>query len=383
MPEENASKQFALITDLFFKGDSDIPSEIQIVPVGDYNHPEYGEFSITEKDLNKIIKNFNKMENDIPIDYEHQTLTGEEAPAAGWIKKLFKKVNEGIWAVVEWTDKAKEYIKNKEYRYISPVINFNATDKESGKVIGARVHSIALTNTPWFDGMQPIVTKDNLQIVMLNKIKKGDLVMLEKLKKLLGLSDETDESKVIEELEKLVKAKDSIPDLKGIFKELDLKENAKVEDVVSAIKEFKGKLDKKDEELEKEYVPLSQFTELKTDFDKLKATRDKEIADNVVLSAMKEGKITKAQKEWAEKYALTDPAGFELFVKNAPKVVGTERLTDNDVPEDSATKKMNELTKEKMKEFKDQKMNYSEAYKIVAKENLDLAAKCLEESKGK
>ena len=39
---------------------------------------------------------------DLVVDYEHQTLKGVEAPAAGWVKEL--KLEDGnIVAVVEWT----------------------------------------------------------------------------------------------------------------------------------------------------------------------------------------------------------------------------------------------------------------------------------------
>lgn len=51
--------------------------------------------------------------------------------------------------------------------------------------------------------------------------------------------------------------------------------------------------------------------------DKLSA-RD---ADDLVTMAMKEGKITAAQKPWAEGYAKSDPEGFKVFVEKAAVVV--------------------------------------------------------------
>ena len=62
------------------------------------------------------------------VDYEHQTLSDREAPAAGWIKKidgLAIKAKDGLWAIAEWTEKARQYIQNKEYRYFSPVFWIN------------------------------------------------------------------------------------------------------------------------------------------------------------------------------------------------------------------------------------------------------------------
>lgn len=39
------------------------------------------------------------------------------------------------------------------------------------------------------------------------------------------------------------------------------------------------------------------------------------------MVALKSGKISTAQKDWAKEYALKDPNGFEKFVEKAPQVV--------------------------------------------------------------
>ncbi|MFA6690751.1 MAG: phage protease, partial [Saccharofermentanales bacterium] len=44
-------------------------------------------------------------------------------------------------------------------------------------------------------------------------------------------------------------------------------------------------------------------------------------AEDAVAAAMKEGKITPAQKEWALKYAQESPEGFAAYVKAALKIV--------------------------------------------------------------
>jgi phage I-like protein len=51
------------------------------------------------------------------------------------------------------------------------------------------------------------------------------------------------------------------------------------------------------------------------------AERDR---DDMVKAAMTAGKITPAQKEWAEAYALKDPEGFKIFVEKAAQVVPVE-----------------------------------------------------------
>jgi phage I-like protein len=92
----------------------------------------------------------------IVIDYEHQTLhkerNGQPAPAAGWIKSVTWLTGKGLVSDVEWTDKARAAIHSGEYRYVSPVITWDA---DSGAVTG--VHLAALTNFPALLGMDAAV----------------------------------------------------------------------------------------------------------------------------------------------------------------------------------------------------------------------------------
>jgi phage I-like protein len=53
----------------------------------------------------------------------------------------------------------------------------------------------------------------------------------------------------------------------------------------------------------------------------LKAGLIQRDADGAVETAMKEGKITPAQRDWALDYAKRDLEGFRVFVSKAPVVV--------------------------------------------------------------
>ena len=57
--------------------------------------------------------------------------------------------------------------------------------------------------------------------------------------------------------------------------------------------------------------------------EKAAAQRD---ADEAVTKALKAGKITPAQKEWAVSYALNDPKGFADFAAKAPQVVPMDQI---------------------------------------------------------
>lgn len=52
---------------------------------------------------------------------------------------------------VEWTAQAKQFIKNREYRYISPVFGYN---KQTGEI--TVLQHAALVNHPAIDGMRDV-----------------------------------------------------------------------------------------------------------------------------------------------------------------------------------------------------------------------------------
>lgn len=132
-----------------------------VAVVGDWKgYDSFGGFSLTQSDLLKIVENFNKTKSDIVVDYEHQTLDNIEAPAAGWIKSLsIDGVN--LLASIVWTERAKKYIENDEYKYLSPVLEFSSTDSKSGQPSGVRLHSVALTNAPFIDELGEVKINKN------------------------------------------------------------------------------------------------------------------------------------------------------------------------------------------------------------------------------
>ena len=162
------------------------PETIFVLPIGHVVSSK-GEFDVDDESYKAMKAQIAKRGVDLVVDYEHQTLKGCEAPAAGWVKEL--KLEDGqIKAVVEWTPRGAQYLENKEYRYLSPVVNVRKADN---KAIG--LHSLALTNTPAIEGMNPIVNSDNFE--------GGQHSMdIKKLAELLGLSEDATEEQVVEAL---------------------------------------------------------------------------------------------------------------------------------------------------------------------------------------
>lgn len=91
--------------------------------------------------------------DDVLIDYEHQSLrateSGKLAPAAGWFKRVEWREGDGLYAVdVRWTDRAAAMIRAREYRFVSPVFNFN---NKTGEVLN--IVNVGLVNHPALSGL--------------------------------------------------------------------------------------------------------------------------------------------------------------------------------------------------------------------------------------
>ena len=149
------------------------------------------EFSIELDDLEEIRANFaRKPTGEINVDYEHASEvpfgTGGPVLSAGRIVKLDEpepfadgeigrsgdRVNNSpdhptsrssdhpvryiLWGWYKPTERARELIQLREYRYISPAIRWGAKDKVTGRAQGTTLTSVALVNKPFLEEMPAI-----------------------------------------------------------------------------------------------------------------------------------------------------------------------------------------------------------------------------------
>lgn len=137
--------------------------ELKIAHTGKWAGHHSGVFEITLKSLQEIKANFDERKTDCVIDYEHNSVygRGNPNPAAGWIKSLEIREN-ALFAKIAWTSRAKEYIKAKEYRYLSPTFELHYPHPKSGEDRGANLHSVALTNNPFLDSLGEVKANSNL-----------------------------------------------------------------------------------------------------------------------------------------------------------------------------------------------------------------------------
>lgn len=235
---------------------SGVPTEIKILPLGRV-HSQKGDFNVDDESFELIRKQFKDRKLDLVIDYEHQTLSDVQAPAGGWIKDLYKG-EDAIIAKVEWTPKAAEYLKNKEYRYLSPVVLVRKRDQKA-----TAIHSVALTNTPAIDGMFALVNSLDIEDIS----EGGNIMDLKELAKALGLPETATEEEIKKAVEDAVKAAEKLKEMDGkkpgegdgkpgdgepkpegadmvanstILSMLGLKADAKTEDVAASIMALKA-----------------------------------------------------------------------------------------------------------------------------------------------
>lgn len=257
-----------------------------------------GRFLVDEEAFGLISTEMARRGNDLVVDYEHATITGQEAPAAGWVRELKWDPGQGVLARIDWTEKAAGYLAAGEYKYHSPVFFVRKSDQ---RVVS--VHSVALTNAPKTNNLKAITAKMGLDG------EEESEMDLKVLTQKLGLPETADEAAVLAAIDALRQGPKEVI-AKAVLTALEM-ESGDESAVVASIHALKQQ-------------PRGMVS--KAEFDALKAEMSRRDAEEVVAKAMADGKITPDQKEWAMAYAASDKPGFETFVAKAPVVIPVDSL---------------------------------------------------------
>lgn len=163
MPHDNQqSANFAALTfELGVAGDT-VTTEAHLLPVGpfrsrDVRPVECAAWQLDASIAARVITRAADRKTDTLIDYEHQSLrsetNGQKVIAAGWIPNTFEwREGKGLYAInIGWTGQARREIADKQYRYISTVFYYDGVTGEVLEII-----SVALTNTPGIDGLDAL-----------------------------------------------------------------------------------------------------------------------------------------------------------------------------------------------------------------------------------
>jgi phage I-like protein len=266
------------------------PTEIRLLPAGAFSATDGrpgasakgGTWKLDAALALAVIAGVAATSVDIVIDYEHQSLltkeNGQPAPAAGWLKKLEWREGAaadggGLWATdVSWTPPALAKLTNAEYRYLSPVFVFD----DEGRVLA--LDSVALTNKPALDTLNPLVSRAALSRLIGDQ--KGHDV--DKDQQIAALTTER---------------------------------NTATTQVASLTQERDG--------LKTQLAALTAERDgLKAEADKAKAEADKAAHATLLTAALTDGRLTPAQKPWAEKQPL---AALTEFLDSATAMADLTR----------------------------------------------------------
>ena len=270
--------------------------EVQLMKIGKFKHGFWGRFEATIDKFKNAINVFKSgiLGSEIQFNYFH-----ERREAAGWIKELIIKAEDELWALVEFTENAIDKIKKRELKYVSAEFTDDYED-EKGKNHGFAVVGGALTNTPFLKNMAP-VTLDAGEYKIL--ITEGEVKMLEEIKKLLGIEDD---SKLIDAVKKLHESS-NVDQLKSVRELLKVEKNDNIESTIKQLQEKKPEIKTDDKAIKtlqdqletqsKTIETLTKNLDDATDFIQNSKNQDRR---NEVKKMFSDGYINAAQLEEAE-----------------------------------------------------------------------------------
>lgn len=247
------------------------------------------------------------------FDYDHQTLfaasNGQKAPAAGWAAAFEWRPGQGLYALnVDWTAVAKGEIADKQFRYVSPVLEFNPAN---GEVLDVKM--AALTNYPDLTHMSEV------PLAALNALfhQESDVNLLQQLLAKLGLAADTTEAAALSAVESLqaaataAKARPAVP--AAIATALGVDAAATETVALSAIEALR-------KPATVDATTLSTITALQGQIAALTAAQNERDLQQVITDAVAAGKLLPAQIEWATAMGKKDIAALNAFVASAPVV---------------------------------------------------------------
>lgn len=343
------------------------PEWVELAQIGVWlGNPQQPEV-VTPRHLQSALSNFERHQeaanNDVCIDYHHQTTMakvnpGPSAPAAGWIEDMELRQNgQSLWGKVSWTDKAHDLIENNEYRYLSPVLAFDAPDRVSGADKLMQLQCAGLTNTPFMTSLAALneerIDNDTDQDQDTNggmdaageRAREGiftggeDMTILEKLAELrnqdpaevaetLGLEAgaDADDDDVLEALSGLP---ETIDELEGELEEqqpvsepvanaLDLDPDTDQRGVLTKIGRMQMGSDLSPVANALDLGGDADVSEMITAIESLKNEHEEDEAAKLVENAVELGKVPPAKKDYLLRLAQTDMEAAREVINSMP-----------------------------------------------------------------
>jgi len=301
------------------------------------------------------------------LDYDHSTdlaaPEGRPSIAAGWIKQ-FKVENGAILARIEWTAKAAEALKAKEYRYISPVFEHGKDGKVSRILRAALTNNPALTELPAIAAAKVTMAKKEEGARKLSEVMAGLEAMSPEAshgqlgkaaRALMGKSfeDWADEEAEEHQMDGNGEDGDEEAEHADAYESEDAMARRHEEEMVRCTSdemraETTAQHSREKEEMAKRVKGLEvegkpggsketsgmssvrfnaavarhpMVVQMAADLNQMRLAQARKTAENAVDAAIREGRLIPSHRDWAIDYCSGNPQGFEKFIGAAPKIL--------------------------------------------------------------
>jgi phage I-like protein len=292
------------IASLAFDHAADANGWCQLLPAGHFKAVDGrpidvngGQWFIDQRVAQNLISTALAAVNDLVIDYEHQTLNsdinGQPAPAAGWFKEIewrddsLSAEGSGLWIKPQWTERARDFISNGEYRFLSAVFPY---DKNTGEPLA--LHSAALVNRPGIDGLATAALRAKHTTPPFINHSNEDQTMNEELRQLLaklGITLAEDAALTAEQGTAALSALDAL--------EIKANKTEALETSIAALKAAPNNIDLS------MYVPAVTYNALVTEMASLKANDAKNSAKTLIKEGQENGKVLAAEVSYLNDFA--------------------------------------------------------------------------------
>lgn len=420
-PDAQKVKRTPIVFPILLSEHGKIPKKIHILPIGAWDHPFYGKIVITQSDIDEFVANFNmELRKGVPITEGHEVM--DEKPAVGWVTELFSRQDgDGLGANMEWTEKGKELLSSKSYKYFSPEFYREYEDPETREIHRNVLVGGALTNKPYFKELDAIViSSENIISNQFNEEPTMNVITIFEKQ----VSDWTDEEKafVKESTELTDEQKETAKDVLaeegdgGSEGETDEEKTEREEKEAGDANEAKGlnrdgtekegsgEGDGDDENKEGDsteaseknkgmvQISASELNILKTKADEgaqaFLAMREMTIKGDVAQLTFtvknKEGKFLPKTADKVKKFMeMLKPEQYSAFLtimSEVPKTNIFGEVGATDASENNAQAQIDKLVETKT--TADKAMSYSDALKEVMAENPELSEQYSEEVEG-
>lgn len=169
-----------------------------------------GQWTVTAETCAELVANYRAMGNPrLPVNYFHQSeydksLPIEQRIKAGTIVDVACR-DDGFWIAVEWTERARGYIRAGEIDELSIEMDWKHRNVNTGAMQGPTLTGCALLGDPLFKEMPRAAASAEQQSNQADEAATGAVMDKKKLIALLGLAENATE----EQIEAAVRERDT------------------------------------------------------------------------------------------------------------------------------------------------------------------------------